>query len=165
MAPESDSRSLEERRWKAMLGVWRNGAGKRCSECGGKSVIWGFTPSQPFRLSQGVECGGMAPENDARSLEDWPRKAMLGVWRNGAGSKAWSVALDCAFDQKCRLVPKVFCTKTAQSSRPTKLVEQYQRYSIPRLRSSQGRQNLSSSTKIFYTKIAQSILRPTKSVD
>ena len=137
LAPESDARSVEEWRRKAMLGVWRNGAGKRCSEC-----------------------GGMAPESDARSVEEWHRKAMLGVWRNSAGkrcleftglapeSKAWNVAQDCAFDKKCRLVPKVFCTKTAQSSRPTKPVEQYQRYSIPRLRSpSYGRQSVLTSTK------------------
>ena len=55
------------------------------------------------------QCGGMAAESDARSLEDWRRKAMLGVWRTGAGkrcsefgglapeSKAWNVAQDCAF--------------------------------------------------------------------
>ena len=53
----------------------------------------------------------MAAESDARSLEDWRRKAMLGVWRTGAGkrcsefgglapeSKAWNVAQDCAFDK------------------------------------------------------------------
>ena len=119
--------SLEDWRRKAMLGVWRTGAGKRCSEC-----------------------GGLAPESDARSVEEWRPKAMLGVWRNGTGkrcsefggiapeSDAWS-SQDWRRKARLGMWPKTVSL--------IKSVDWYQRYSVPRLRNPQGRQNPSSSTK------------------